>query len=233
MIRLFKAPLIAIFLGLSCSAAFGQITLGEVYSPDYGNGDRIADHLVVEFIHTSFLDAPRGINSKIPSTGFNVYWTKDFAFGDSPFSFATGFGLGSDHIHNNAQYNIQTDSITGETFTEVLPYEGGYSYKRNKLVLNYFEVPLELRFKTKSKWRVYVGVKGGILANPHTKRKDDSGRYKDFNIPHFLPYRYGAMVHVGRKKINFNGFYSLTPLFEDGKGTSVTLWSAGISLYLF
>lgn len=218
---------------ISVAGGKAQITLGQVYSPDYGNGDRVADHIVIEFTHNSWLETPRGVKVKAPGIGFNVYWQKDWRLGESSFSFSTGIGIGSDHVHSNARFIELVDSVTNASFTDLVPLDGSYSYKKNKVQLTFVEIPVELRFKTKNNWRFYVGGKGGVMVSSHAKWVDDNGKYKDFNIPNFLPYRYGATLRLGKGKINFNGYYQLSPVFEKNKGVEIIPWSAGISLFLF
>ena len=108
--------------------------------------------------------------------------------------------------------------------------------------MNYIDLPVEFRFRTmnrtledrmKFNFRIYLGFKAGILVNNHIKIKDSESKYKIFNTPNTMPYRYGPTLRIGFNKFAFVGFYSLSPLFNKGQGIELIAYSIGISWMRF
>ncbi|MFT7101994.1 MAG: hypothetical protein ACJAYA_000555, partial [Bacteroidia bacterium] len=83
-----------------------------------------------------------------------------------------------------------------------------------------------------------VGFKLGWLVQSHTKTKTDEdlffqgvnfrSKIKTYDIPNLTKFRYGVTARVGYANFYLNFFYSLTPLFKDGRGTEAVPISIGI-----
>ena len=194
---------------------------------------RKSDRLFIEPVLNNWLEVPDGIEVRTYSLGFDISYLWDIRFGTSNFSFAPGVGFSSHNVHHNGQF-LEVDSA-GSSFTDLQPFPSSYSYKKNKLSMNYLEVPLELRFRTNgyNPFRLTAGFKIGVLVDAHTKTKDDDGTHKFKPLPNTLPYRYGVFGRIGYSWFNIVGFYSLTNVFEDGKGVELTPISLGISITPF
>jgi hypothetical protein len=152
-------------------------------------------------------------------------------------AWAVGAGFSGMNVHHNAKISYAVDQNQDLT-TEWNPYPEGLQYKKNKINLNYVEVPFELRIRSMKEsvedrkitnFRLYLGFKAGYLVNSHTKYVDDESKVKVFNIKNLLTYRYGPTVRIGFKKIAFHGFYSLTSIFEEGKGPELYPFSIGLT----
>ena len=76
-----------------------------------------------------------------------------------------------------------------------------------------------------------MGFKAGVLMGIHTTRVTKETKYKHYRLKNSLPYRYGPTLKVGVGKINIYGFYSMTPLFEEGKGDALNQFSIGLSFF--
>jgi hypothetical protein len=152
-----------------------------------------------------------------------LFW--DRPFGRSPISLAIGVGFSSFNIHSRSA--IGTDAI-GSNFFFKLP--DSVSISRNKISLNYLELPLELRFRTRpntknQSFKIALGFKAGYLIQSHTKYKgddlatpiDDKIKVKTFNIDNMSPWRYGVTARIGYGMFNLYGFYSLQGLFNEPK----------------
>jgi len=214
-------------------AGFSQIPIGDLYDPIGSKGNRLPDRIIFDFHYGMWLDAPQGTEVGIGWPGLNLYTMFDRRFTEnSLFSVAAGFGLGSDNIHTNARFLTLKDPVTNEEFVDLVPWHSSYKFRKNKMVLNYFDFPVEFRFKSPSRWRIHLGGKFGFLLSAHDKRVDDEGKYKNYNIPYLSPFRYGVHARIGRKRINFNGYYSLSPLFKDGRGIELYTFTFGMSLLL-
>jgi len=135
-------------------------------------------------------------------------------------------------------------TTTGGSYTQLNPnFFDGKTIVFNKISTNFIDVPIEFRFRSypnKSGKRVAIsaGFKLGFLVQSHakTRTKEDvfvngvsvGNKFKTYNIPNLRKVRYGVTARVGFAKFYANFFYSLTPLFIDGKGTAATPISVGI-----
>lgn len=105
---------------------------------------------------------------------------------------------------------------------------------KTKLAVSYLQVPLLLEFQVpvnQNEGRLYIqaGVVGGIKIGSHTKVKYGDDKEKDRSGFHLNAFKYAATARIGYKDIGLFGSYSLTPLFESGKGPELTPFTIGIS----
>ena len=68
-----------------------------------------------------------------------------------------------------------------------------------------------------------------IVVNDHLKISYNVSKRKILDLPNTLPYRYGPTLRIGFNKIAFVGFYSLTSVFKENQGTSLTPFNIGLS----
>lgn len=191
------------------------------------------DRLLIGITTDMWLNSPSGVETKVFSPGFNVAMVYDYPLGTSSFSLAGGLGFSSYNIHSNSQPKTQRDG-NGDpsgTYLDIIP--DSVDYKKNKLSVNYIEIPVEVRFRSRGdksyrRFGVAAGFKAGLLVQSHTKYKDDGLKIKLYDVNFLNKLRYGPTFRVSYGKISLFGFYSLTSLFEDGKGPDLTPFSAGI-----
>lgn len=191
------------------------------------------DKLIVDLNHDRWMRIPPGIDLKPWSYGINTNAYFDLPFGASPFSFAWGLGFTSHNVHSNGKVVYRLDA-SGKVFTAIEPITNDYI--KNKLSLNYITLPVELRFRTlkKPKFRLFVGGKAGYLVNSHTKYVDDDIKIKVYRIKNVDPLMYGLTARIGIGRVQFTGYYSLTSVFERGKGEKDLIpYSVGINLIPF
>lgn len=201
------------------------------------------DRLGLDLYYGSWLDMPEGIKYSPFSVGVNVFRIYDIPFGHSPFGIGIGYGLSSHNIHHNGSFVHFTDSISGKKMVDLVPNPDNYKPRKNKLSINYFEIPFELRFRTKRKlnkngemkgpFRFYPGFKVGYLVNIHTSRKDNTGKYKEYNFANIEKIRYGATLRVGFGKMSIFGFYALNTLFKEDNPVGLQSFSVGVSFLTF
>lgn len=189
------------------------------------------DRLFIEPHLDQWLEVPEGIEQRAWSLGFDASLMWDFPLGQSPVAFGVGVGFSNFNVHHNGQF-AEVDSLGATTLT---PFPDNYEYDKNKLALNYLELPLELRFRSKGRrcFRFTLGAKVGWMFNASTKTKDDEGTRKFKPVANTLPYRYGVFARVGYSWFSLVGFYSLSPVFEEDKGPELIPLSFGISVSPF
>lgn len=188
------------------------------------------DHIVVDFSFDSYRNWPDGISQKPYSLGGNAYLMWDYPFGYGPFSVAIGAGFSTHDVHTNGQitYTIDGKYTTFEPLT--------VKYSTNKFSMNYMEIPVELRLRTRGEksFKMTIGGKIGYAYNVHTKYADEDGKVKVYRIKNIDPIRYGVTLRIGYNKFNLQGFYALSEIFKKGRGEpGMTPFSLGIGMLLY
>lgn len=202
-------------------------------SPDEAPPKKIRepkDRIVVDFSYDGFTHLPKGIAQKAYSFGGNIFLMYDYPVGYGPLSLAFGGGFSTHDVHTNGKivYSIDGRYTSFEPLTQ--------KYNTNKLSLNYFEIPLELRirFRNNHNFKLTIGGKVGYAFNTHTKYEDHEGKIKVYKIRNIDPLRYGATFRIGYDRYVFQCFYAFSELFYKGKGEKGMLpFSAGIGLLLY
>lgn len=227
-----SAFLLCYFVSLS---AFSQTSPNSQPAPDDPKQNKkIADpkdRIVVDFSYDGFTKLPDGIKSKPYSLGGNVYFMFDYPVGKgSPFSLAFGAGFSTHDVHTNGKIVYSLDG----KYTSFEPIH--QKYNTNKLSCNYFEIPLEVRIRTKGnhKFKLTIGGKAGYAFNVHTKYEDHEGKIKVYKIKNIDLFRYGATFRIGYDRYILQGFYSFSELFYKGRGEAgMKPFSVGIGLLLY
>lgn len=189
------------------------------------------DRFLIELHNDHFIGMPDSMDVQVYSPGFDAHIMYDYPFSEqSVFSFAWGYGFSSFNIHHNGSF--EEDEESGSTFFR--PYPENYNYRKNKVSVNFVEIPLEFRLRTRGirQFKMAVGAKVGYVVNVHTKVVDDDGKRKFYQVPNLLRYRYGLTGKIGVGRINISGFYSLSPFLEEGQGPELIPFSVGLSLVL-
>ncbi len=183
-------------------------------------------------------DVPATIEPKTINPGVNIFGTYNFMFGESNFSFSPGVGLGIHNLFSSSFLETDSDSSYFVPINETQP---DLSYRKSKFVATYFDIPMEIRFKSKSEFRIAVGFKFGFLIKGHTKYKGDdfiaglNNRviYKKAKIQYLEKNRYGFIGRIGYKWLNLYGYYQLSSLFVKEKGPEMYPVSIGLTIIPF
>lgn len=199
----------------------------------------IPGDLFVELGFSLLSDAPESMDmSWWGSKALNIYYQYPMNIGKSSFSFHPGIGIGTEKYAFDGYKTLDIDS---DGNTEIASIDSSSSINKSKFGLLYLDIPLEIRWRSnkydpRRGFNVAIGVKGGILLQSKTKVKYSDITYKekrDFNIQTF---RYGAFGKFGFGSFNLYYYYSLSQMFESGKGpdeTETFPMQVGISFALF
>ena len=205
------------------------------------------DHIYVDLLATNWNFHPNNgdlrwgvagqtLQTKLYSRGINIGFNWDFRIKGSRVSIAPGVAYSSTNIYERS---AMTDSAgTGISFKS-LSYGSDTTVKVNKIALQYFEIPLELRIRSNpdkfgNMWKVAVGFKAGVRVDVHTKEKLKEGslakvfverRYPDFNL-----FRMGPTIRVGYSFFNITAYYGVLNLFKANLGPKANEFAFGISL---
>jgi hypothetical protein len=134
---------------------------------------------------------------------------------------------------NNYRFDYPYTLLKRQSITEPVALNPD-NLSKTKLAISYLNVPLLLEFQipvNHNEGRLFIngGIVGGVKIGSHTKVKYGNKKEKDrggFNLNSFT---YDATARVGYKDISLFAKYSLTPLFQSGKGPELTPFTIGIS----
>ncbi|MCK9422186.1 MAG: PorT family protein [Bacteroidales bacterium] len=182
-----------------------------------------------------WMKTPDGMKTRTINQGVNIFATYNVPFGKSNFGLSIGLGLSIHNLYWNYMFKGSNDSL------QFIKVPDNISYKRSKLTLPYLEIPVEFRFKTKSKFAVGIGFKVGYMIYAHSKWVGDDYLFETTNtlktsfkdIKNIEKFTYGPTVRIGYKWIHVNAWYSLSSLFTKGIGPDMYPISIGFLLMPF
>lgn len=163
--------------------------------------------------------------------GLNVYGLLNNRIGESRFDFSYGGSVGIHNLYGDA---LPFDNGGKTIFQKI---DTSLTYSKAKMVLTYFDFPLEIRYRSKGGFRAYAGIKLGFLLQAHTKYtgEDPGGMGYDVtlkrdDVRYLNLWRYVAYARAGYKWINAFGSIQLNPTFKDNQGPEMYPISVGISI---
>jgi len=195
----------------------------------------IPGDIMVDIGFNSFRNHPDFMNIKwFSSRSLSVYYQYTKKISDR-FTFNPAIGVSSEKysFENNLNFMLNDDrTVSFDTIS-------GVFLRKNKLVVNYIELPLEIRFfptKTIDGEGFFIGLGGvaGYRIESHTNIKYDIGGEKaaektrsDFGLQN---YRLGAQIRVGWKAISIYSKIYLTDPFNAGPfGANPTTFTVGLN----
>lgn len=189
------------------------------------------DRLILEVNHTSWVGFPSTIKTKLPSIGVNFSMMFDRPIGKSNFTFGYGIGLFSHNFHSDGDFIYTRDTVNGGFTTGLQPFNRPFTL--NRYAEKIIEIPLELRFRTKTdrQFKIHVGGKIGYVVNDFRSIKDNDGKIRVYNIKNIDPLRYGVHFRIGFEQVALCGSYYLSEVFKKNKGPAgVHPFSLGIAI---
>lgn len=159
---------------------------------------------------------------------FNFY-ELNIGLAKSYVGLVSGMGLSFNSYRFENPYTLEK----GLTRTQpvLLEYE---DLSKTKLAVSYLNVPLLLEFQipvNNKEGRLFInaGLVGGVKIGSHTKVKYGDTKDKERGGFNLNSFKYAATARIGYKDVSLFATYSLTPLFQTGKGPELTPFSIGIS----
>lgn len=208
-------------------------------------GNAPSDHIMVQLGYNGL----GGSDDTTSNSGFSRQFNIQFLF-NKPLQttphLAIGYGVGlswDNFFFHNKYVNIRPGS--GNTSVS---FDEGTSnrYKKFKLALAYFEIPLELRYyknieNPQQGFKFAVGLKPGYLLSAHTKGKNQidgngnsvygSGYINKISDKYFFnSYSLTGTARVGIGAFSLYGNYSLFSMFKSNYGPSLRPFSIGLSV---
>lgn len=178
---------------------------------------------------------PAGLETRAINQGVQVFGTYNMPFGKSNFSFAAGLGITVRNLYWNQRF--QGDSLSYQ-FVKIADT---LDYKRSKLTLPYLEIPVEFRLLTNNKIGAAIGFKAGYMMYAHAKWVGDDYLFGSPNtlkasfkgIRNIERFTFGPTARFGYKWFHVNAYYSLSSIFNNGKGPEIAPVSVGFLLMPF
>lgn len=165
--------------------------------------------------------------------GFSAYSMFNFQLGKSQHIASIGVGFTSHNYYMKGAYiDKPYDSLT--TFVDV-PFD----YKRSKINVTYVDIPIEVSFRIKDKFKISTGFKFGILTTGKSKyvgellNDDQIYRLKASRISNLEKYVYSVTLRVAYKSVYIFGSYQFGDTFKNGLGPQIRPLSVGIGVRPF
>jgi hypothetical protein len=180
---------------------------------------------------------PGGYSQYSFSTGLSAGFLRDMPI-NKRRNHSIALGLG--YSYNNIKHNLVVTDVGGAKNSYAITSEGNFD--KNKLVLHYLEVPLELRWRNSDSishkfWRIYAGFKVGMLLYDKAQYEPDGGtKFKVRNDSNLNRFVYSAYISAGWNTWNLYACYGITPLYKDAKlenGEELKLQSLNLGLIFY
>lgn len=222
-------------------SGFAQDSLAVVtptYMPDFNAVDSLyrEDQFYLGFTYNILQQRPEGIKQNKFSSGIAFGFLRDMPFNKTrTWSIAAGLG----YSINNFNQNLLITESGGEHHYDIIP--SGLAYDKNKLILHYIDLPIEIRWRTSTPqshkfWRVYTGIKFSYMVFNRYKFKNGDDRFSSSNNDDFNKFQYGLYLATGYNTWNLNVYYGLNPLFKtDAKlnGESIDMHTLNVGLMFY
>ena len=183
------------------------------------------------------------------SRGIDIAALYDLVIKKSQFSVALGGAFNSVNIKSDA-FPVPYATNDGGSYTLMdTAYFSNVTLRSTKISLNYFDIPFELRWrsklgtKTNKRASIAIGFKVGFLIQSHTKTRteedliiggvDHGSRFKTYGIENVNPIKYGITLRAGYANFYLIGYYGLSQVFKNGQGTPANVLSVGIGISPF
>ncbi len=195
-----------------------------------GEGYFKSDRLLFDFYSPQWVNTPKNVTTD-PTFSFSISWGKDMRIKNSKFSWFYGLGYDFSAIRHNI--NFKSLPNIDETVREIGVRVLNVPYSINRLSTQYMEIPLELRYRTQTKYpfRFYLGTKMGYMTRAYYNLNEENvDAYKRRNLDELDRLKYGVTFRVGYGLINLYTYYGLNGLMPSKRQKGINQLSFGISL---
>lgn len=200
-----------------------------------GKGQKY-DRLIFDLTYNDWIGERGPFKVKGPSMGMNVAFMFDIPMNKKgTASFGIGPQYGFFNIRHDLAYAFDFDQKTTLFDEQIHAGETGFT----KVVGNYFQMPVEFRFRTKGwkHFKVHIGGKVGYLFafNHKTKWTDNGGDYiqRDYSTPDLNRLLYSAHIRLGMRNWAVYASYQINPMFKGAQSTKLNPFQLGLSISLF
>jgi len=211
------------------------------------------DRLMIDLFTDFWSNVPSSMDVYTINRGVNISMMQDFRLWRSSFSVATGLGIASHNLYSDHFYKF-TPIHESSTWPQPGQFDFNPIYdtygelKKNKLNLNYLNLPFEFRYRNNNlshTLRVYAGLRLGFLINAHTKThlKNANGvfgagtqtewKYKEHKLGNLEKFQFGVTGRIGYGRLNLFAYMPLTNVFEGNNSTEMKPFSIGLTFIVY
>ena len=199
------------------------------------------DHITLDLLGTNWNYNPNdakmdGMRTKWFSRGVQIGFSWDFRIKGSRVSIAPGISYSCSNIYSRS--TMQRSDSAGTYFKPIRTYGTDTTAKINKLVLQYLNIPLELRIRTNidkfgNCFKFAIGIVGGVRVDSHTKFKIKQGNDTNVYIvrrdPDFNLFRLAPTFRFGYSFVNVTASYDVINVFKPNMGPKANAFTLGIA----
>lgn len=174
------------------------------------------DQFYISPTYNILLNRPKDVSQNSFSGGISFGFLRDFPVNKTrTFAFAPGLGF----TFSNYKQNLIVFNSGNEINYGIITAS---QYKKNKFSNLTIDVPLEIRwrnstFESHKFWRIYTGLKFSYSIYNVAKYIDDEVTHVIKNNPDMNKFQYGVYLTTGYNTFNIYTYYSLNPIFNNGK----------------
>ena len=171
----------------------------------------------------------------------NLSWNlnlfeKDFKFAHDHLQIVTGLGFSFNSFNMKNKSTLNADSSYTSNLNTI--NNNSVTLIKNKLRESFITIPLLLELNTSKNqsqnFHIAAGVIGGLKLGSSTKQvfKEEDKTYRDIRRDDYnlFPFKLDATLRVGYGMFTMFATYSLTPLFQTGKGPELYPFNVGIRI---
>ncbi len=193
------------------------------------------DQFYTSFTYNILSGVPKDISQNKFSAGFTIGFLRDFPVNEArTMSIAPGFGYALQNFNYNLIVNPDGQIPEYEIISDTTYYE------KNKLSLNYVDIPIEFRWRNSTIeshkfWRVYLGLKFSYLFYSRSKFVGDGGKTLVINNNDLNKMRYSVYLAGGYNTWNAYVQYGLNPIFKNGSvnGNRIDMSAVNVGLMFY
>ena len=171
------------------------------------------------YAHLTLLDAPEALEQNIKSQGWQMMLMYESPLGKrSHFGLGYGIGFTGNYWHTNLR--MTTNPGGGNMNYSYLSPDS--SYAKNRFSSSYIDVPIELRYRSKSNnkgryFRFYVGGLAGYRIGSFSQFKEGSYNVKHKGLQDLSKWHYGVFVRTGYWLFNLYVYYGMNSVFDPNR----------------
>jgi hypothetical protein len=176
------------------------------------------------------------------SRTFNLYYQHDIRIKQGKISVHPGIGVGLERYKFKNNYTLGWVSGPNGPYDTLRMFPALEGTKKSQLITNFADIIFEIRYSTNPNdparsFIASIGMKGGYLFDSFTKLKyreeGETKKFKNKQDWNLTQFRYGPLVRLGVGNFSAFGYYSLTDIFQKGKGpdgAEINYLTVGVSL---
>src|SRR6478672_1409451 len=192
--------------------SWGSVAQKEVIDFDAVDSLYREDQFYFSLSFSNLQNTPAGFNQNKISAGISLGFLRDFPI-NKKRTWAIAAGLG--YSYSGLNHNLGITEFEGENHYDIITSE----FDKNKLLLHYVDIPLEIRWRTSTPeshkfWRIYTGFKLSYLFHNQYKFNAGDIKVRQTDIPELNKLQYGTYLAVGWNTWNAYFYYGLNPIFK-------------------